>query len=54
MDISHKVDLDISYSKLLNLVHGTQDHVPHVLLVSSQLKQFSRVSQFVQNVVSVF
>jgi len=42
MDVSHEVNLDISRSKLLDLDRGTQDHTPHVLLVPSRLKQFSK------------
>ena len=49
MDVSHEVNLDISRSKLLDLDGGTQDHIPHVLLVPSRLKQFSKVGWFVQN-----
>jgi DNA polymerase alpha subunit B len=44
MDVSHEVNLDVSRSKLLDLDHGSQDHTPHVLLVPSRLKQFSKVS----------
>lgn len=48
MDVSHEVNLDVSRSKLLDLDHGSQDHTPHVLLVPSRLKQFSKVSLFVR------
>lgn len=52
MDVSHEVNLDVSRSKLLDLDRGTQDDTPHVLLVPSRLKQFSKVSLFVQDVLS--
>ena len=52
MDVSHQVNLDVSRSKLLDLDHGSQDHAPHILLVPSRLKQFSKVSWFVQNILS--
>ena len=49
MDLSHAVNLDVSRSKLLDLDRGTQDHTPHVLLVPSRLKQFSKVSSLTRN-----
>lgn len=52
MDVSHEVNLDVSRSKSLDLDHGSQDKIPHVLLVPSRLKQFSKVSWLVQDVLS--
>jgi len=50
-DVSHEVNLDISRSKLLDLDRGSQDHIPHVLLVPSRLKEFSKVRQFSQTML---
>ena len=50
-DVSHEVNLDISRSKLLDLDRGSQDHIPHVLLVPSRLKEFSKVRQFSQTIL---
>lgn len=54
MDVSHEVNLDVSRSKLLDLDRGTQDHIPHVLLVPSRLKQFYKVGRFIQNMLLGF
>lgn len=50
-DVSHEVNLDVSRSKLLDLDRGVQNYAPHVLLVPSRLKQFSKVSRFVQRIL---
>lgn len=52
MDVSHEVNLDVSRSKLLDLDRGVQDYTPHILLVPSRLKQFSKVGWFLQNMLS--
>jgi len=51
-DVSHEVNLDVSRSKLLDLDRVAQDHIPHVILVPSRLKEFSKVGRLVQNVLS--
>lgn len=42
-DVSHEINLDVSRSKLLDLDGGVQDHTPHILVVPSRLKQFTKV-----------
>ena len=53
VDVSHEVNLDVSRSKLLDLDRGTQDHTPHVLVVPSRLKHFSKFSWFAHSILSL-
>lgn len=43
VDNSQEVNLDVSHSELLDLDEGSEDPSPHVLVVPSRLKYFSRV-----------